>query len=162
MVLPGVLILFCPLILGGLFGPKAIFGYLVGIIVSSVHMSISSTNSGEAWDSSKKFIENGGLKIGKFDEDYSIEDPDIIEEMKQLSKWSEKNKLNNHKIQLFDIKSEEIYCKGSKPYKAAIITDSIGNALKVNGSNLNILIKLSAMISFMFGSFFIQNAIFKF
>ena len=57
MIIPGVMVIFTPLLIGGLFGPKAVSGYLAGVIVSGVQMAISSSNSGGAWDNAKKFIE---------------------------------------------------------------------------------------------------------
>lgn len=57
MILPGAMVIFSPLIIGGLLGPKAICGYLAGVIVSGVQMAISSSNTGGAWDNAKKFIE---------------------------------------------------------------------------------------------------------
>lgn len=57
MILPGIMVIFTPLVLGGLFGPKAVAGYLAGVIVSGVQMAISSSNSGGAWDNAKKYIE---------------------------------------------------------------------------------------------------------
>jgi H(+)-translocating pyrophosphatase len=61
MILPGLMVIFTPLILGALFGPKAVSGYLAGVIVSGVQMAISSSNSGGAWDNAKKFIEGNIL-----------------------------------------------------------------------------------------------------
>jgi inorganic pyrophosphatase len=57
MILPGVMVIFTPLILGGFFGPKAVTGYLIGVIVSGVQMAIASSNSGGAWDNAKKYVE---------------------------------------------------------------------------------------------------------
>lgn len=57
MILPGIMVIFTPLVLGGLFGPKAVSGYLAGVIVSGVQMAIASSNSGGAWDNAKKYIE---------------------------------------------------------------------------------------------------------
>ena len=50
-------VIFTPLVLGTLFGPRAVSGYLAGVIVSGVQMAISSSNSGGAWDNCKKYIE---------------------------------------------------------------------------------------------------------
>jgi Na+/H+-translocating membrane pyrophosphatase len=61
MIIPGVMVIFTPLVLGGLFGPKAVTGYLAGVIVSGVQMAIASSNSGGAWDNAKKYIE--GIKF---------------------------------------------------------------------------------------------------
>jgi inorganic pyrophosphatase len=57
MIAPGIMVIFTPIVLGILFGPKAVSGYLAGVIVSGVQMAISSSNSGGAWDNCKKFIE---------------------------------------------------------------------------------------------------------
>jgi inorganic pyrophosphatase len=57
MVVPGIMVIFTPLVLGTLFGPKSVSGYLAGVIVSGVQVAISSSNTGGAWDNCKKFIE---------------------------------------------------------------------------------------------------------
>jgi Na+/H+-translocating membrane pyrophosphatase len=57
MILPGVLVICTPLVLGFLFGPKSVAGYLTGVIVSGIQMAISASNTGGAWDNAKKFIE---------------------------------------------------------------------------------------------------------
>lgn len=57
MILPGVIVIFTPLTLGIIFGPKAVSGYLAGVIVSGVQMAISASNSGGSWDNAKKYIE---------------------------------------------------------------------------------------------------------
>lgn len=63
MVAPGMLVIFTPLVIGFLFGPKAIAGLLPGALVSGVQMAIASSNSGGAWDNAKKYIEGGHLII---------------------------------------------------------------------------------------------------
>jgi Na+/H+-translocating membrane pyrophosphatase len=121
MILPGIVVLLTPLLMGVLFGPKAVAGYLAGVIVSGVQMAISSSNTGGAWDNAKKYIEAGSL---------------IIDGVK--------------------------YAKGSKPHKAAVIGDTVGDPLKdTSGPSINILIKLSAVVSLVFGSYFQNNYIFS-
>lgn len=56
-------VIFTPLVIGFLFGPKAIAGLLPGALVSGVQMAIASSNSGGAWDNAKKYIEGGHLVI---------------------------------------------------------------------------------------------------
>ena len=56
-------VIFTPLVVGFLFGPKAIAGLLPGALVSGVQMAIASSNSGGAWDNAKKYIEGGHLLI---------------------------------------------------------------------------------------------------
>jgi inorganic pyrophosphatase len=54
------------------------------------------------------------------------------------------------------------YEKHSKPHKAAVVGDTVGDPLKdTSGPSLNILIKLSAIISLVFGSFFMKYHLVK-
>merc|ERR1719453_2401006 len=61
MLKPGALVIASPLVAGLGFGKNACAGLLSGALVSSVQLAISMSNSGGAWDNSKKFISAGGL-----------------------------------------------------------------------------------------------------
>ena len=63
MILPGIIVIFTPLLVGFIGGRSALAGYLAGVIVSGVQMAISSSNTGGAWDNAKKFIEKKNLAI---------------------------------------------------------------------------------------------------
>ena len=111
MVVPGLMVIIAPLLVGFVFGPLAVAGLLTGAIVSGIQMAISAANTGGAWDNAKKYIE-----AGKLGEDHR---------------------------------------KGTETHKAAVIGDTVGDPLKdTSGPSLNILIKLMAIISLVFGSFF--------
>merc|ERR1719230_2318821 len=56
MILPGAMVILGPLIAGLGFGKNACAGMLSGALVSSVQLAISMSNSGGAWDNSKKWI----------------------------------------------------------------------------------------------------------
>lgn len=62
MMPPGALVMFTPIVVGYLFGPRALAGVLAGALVSGVQMAISASNTGGAWDNAKKFIEAGGIE----------------------------------------------------------------------------------------------------
>jgi len=110
MIAPGLLVILTPIIVGFLFGVRALAGVLAGALVSGVQMAISSSNTGGAWDNAKKFIEAGGIEGEK---------------------------------------------KGGNVHKAAVIGDTVGDPLKdTSGPSLNILIKLMAIISLVFGPSF--------
>jgi Na+/H+-translocating membrane pyrophosphatase len=103
------------MIVGVVFGRRAVAGLLLGAIVSGVQMAISAANTGGAWDNAKKYIEGGNLQ----DE------------------------------------NGKVYEKGSDVHKAAVVGDTVGDPLKdTSGPSLNILIKLMAIISLVFASFF--------
>lgn len=59
MMLPGVMAVAMPLVIGILLGTEALGGLLVGSLVSGVMLAIFMSNSGGAWDNAKKYIEEG-------------------------------------------------------------------------------------------------------
>ena len=60
MLVPGIIAILCPLVVGFLLGTEALGGMLAGSLVSGVLLAIFMSNSGGAWDNAKKFIETGG------------------------------------------------------------------------------------------------------
>jgi inorganic pyrophosphatase len=117
MMGPGALVLLSPLVIGFIFGPRAVCGLLAGSIVSGVQIAVSMSNSGGAWDNAKKFIEAGKLSY-------------------------------NGVAQL----------KNSEAHKAAVVGDTVGDPLKdTSGPSINILIKLMAITSLVFGGAFVQK-----
>jgi len=59
MMLPGAITIIAPLLIGFLFGPEALGGFLAGATVSGVLMGIFQNNAGGAWDNAKKSFEKG-------------------------------------------------------------------------------------------------------
>ena len=64
MVLPGLIAIIAPLLVGLCLGLEALAGLLVGSLVTGVLLAIQMANSGGAWDNAKKYIE-GGAHGGK-------------------------------------------------------------------------------------------------
>merc|ERR1712039_693056 len=109
MVAPGLLVILSPLVAGLGFGKNACAGLLSGALVSSIQLAISMSNTGGAWDNSKKYISQGGLGSG--------------------------------------------FMKGSEAHKNYVTGDTAGDPLKdTSGPALNIVMKLTAIISLVFGS----------
>jgi inorganic pyrophosphatase len=109
MIAPGALVIFSPLVAGLGFGRNACAGLLSGALVSSVQLAISMSNTGGAWDNSKKYISAGGL--GKE------------------------------------------FGKGSEAHKNSVTGDTVGDPLKdTSGPALNIVMKLTAILSLVFGT----------
>jgi K(+)-stimulated pyrophosphate-energized sodium pump len=61
MILPGILAVIAPLLVGFLMGPEALGGFLAGATASGVLLGIFMANTGAAWDNAKKWIEEGHL-----------------------------------------------------------------------------------------------------
>jgi K(+)-stimulated pyrophosphate-energized sodium pump len=114
MILPSVLAIVAPIVIGLLLGVEGVAGLLVGALVSGFAMAIMMANAGGAWDNAKKYIEKGNLGG-----------------------------------------------KGSDAHKAGVVGDTVGDPFKdTSGPSLNILIKLMSMVSLVFASFIVQNALF--
>jgi len=59
MILPGVIAIIAPVLVGVLLGASALGGLLAGALVTGVLMAIFMSNAGGAWDNAKKYIESG-------------------------------------------------------------------------------------------------------
>jgi len=124
MVAPGILVIGAPFLVGLFFGVQAVSGLLAGSIVSGVQIAISFSNTGGAWDNAKKYVE-AGTHLSKIK--HGDEDED----------------------------GKYVFAKHSDAHKAAVVGDTVGDPLKdTSGPSINILIKLSAITSLVFGQFF--------
>jgi inorganic pyrophosphatase len=112
MLAPGALVIFSPLVAGLGFGKNCCAGLLSGALVSSVQLAISMSNTGGAWDNSKKYISAGKLIV-----------------------------------------DGKRHAKGSDAHKNSVTGDTVGDPLKdTSGPALNIVMKLTAILSLVFGS----------
>ena len=61
MMLPGVLVIIVPLVIGFTLGVEAVAGLLTGALLSGFLVAVMMANAGGAWDNAKKYIEAGNL-----------------------------------------------------------------------------------------------------
>ena len=67
MLLPGILTIVTPVIIGFLMGPESLGSYMAGVAVSGVLWAIFQNNAGGAWDNAKKSFEAGVEINGKIE-----------------------------------------------------------------------------------------------
>jgi len=145
MIAPGALVIISPLLAGLLFGPSAVEGLLAGAIVSGVQVAISASNTGGAWDNCKKEIEKERSAFKAQMKREGIEIATLTEKIANTSEGELKNALKSHLAASKRLKAL---------HDAAVVGDTVGDPLKdTSGPAINILIKLSAITSLVFGSF---------
>ena len=70
MVLPGIISIAVPVLVGAVLGAEALGGLLIGSIATGFLFAIMMANAGGAWDNAKKYIEAGNLG-GKGSDEHS-------------------------------------------------------------------------------------------
>ncbi len=61
MILPGVIAVAAPVLVGFLISPEALGGMLAGALLGCVLMALMMANAGGAWDNAKKYVEKGNF-----------------------------------------------------------------------------------------------------
>lgn len=67
MILPGLITIITPILIGLIFGAEPLGGYMAGVCVSGVMWAIFQNNAGGAWDNAKKSFEKGVMINGKME-----------------------------------------------------------------------------------------------
>ncbi len=66
MILPGIMAIVAPVVIGKILGAEALAGMLVGSIASGFLLAVMMTKTGGAWDNTKKFVGQGTCRWKRF------------------------------------------------------------------------------------------------
>jgi len=149
MVIPSLMAIVSPVIIGLLLGVGGVMGLLAGGLTSGFAVAIFMANAGGAWDNAKKLIETYGTVTAKqFRESEEARSRVPVRLREELA------------ARAADAPDDMIiYGKGSEDHKAGIVGDTVGDPFKdTSGPSLNILIKLMSMVSVVFAGLIVKFA----
>ncbi len=145
MVIPAILAIVIPIIVGLVLGVAGVMGLLAGGLTSGFALAVFMANAGGAWDNAKKLLESYG----------KITADDMVNSTGNSSKVPASVRdaiLARAKDYVAAGNGDTIvYGKGSDDHKATVVGDTVGDPFKdTSGPSLNILIKLISIVSVVF------------
>jgi K(+)-stimulated pyrophosphate-energized sodium pump len=127
MVLPGVIAVLVPILIGVILGPQAAAGMLMVGTMGGIVMALFMNNGGGAWDNAKKYIEAGNLHVNARGDVVRADDP-----------------------------AGHVEGKKSEAHKASVVGDTVGDPFKdTAGPSLHILIKLLSTITLVLAPLYV-------
>ncbi len=145
MVVPSVLAIAIPVVVGLTLSVPGVMGMLVGGLTSGFAVAVFMANAGGAWDNAKKLLESYGATTAQEMVDgtgNSTKVPDTVRSA-IMDRASEAVAAGNGDL--------IVYGKGSDDHKATVVGDTVGDPFKdTSGPALNILIKLISIVSVVF------------
>jgi Na+/H+-translocating membrane pyrophosphatase len=175
MIAPGALVIGAPIIAGFVFGPHATAGVLAGNIVSGVQVAFSQSNSGGAWDNAKKEVEIQKTKFRIKAENEGVDLAKMRIEWARLTAFQYTGEKDENGLDVLNTNTNEFNQQRYDEIKewmerdtqlreqhiASIVGDTVGDPLKdTSGPAINILVKLSAITSLVFGNYLAHYHIF--
>ena len=153
MILPSLLAIIIPVLVGLLFGVAGVMGLLAGGLTSGFAVAIFMANAGGAWDNAKKLIET----FGKIRAQEIVENPAVRQKLPPVVRDA---LVARAELAVKAGRPDQIiYGKGSEDHKAAVVGDTVGDPFKdTSGPSLNILIKLMSMVSVVFAGLIVRFA----
>lgn len=153
MVVPSLMAIAVPVIVGLVFDVPGVMGLLAGGLTAGFAVAIFMANAGGAWDNAKKLIET----FGKITARQIVEDASIREKIPAAIRAD-----IEARAQLAvraGTPDRIMYGKGSDDHKAGVVGDTVGDPFKdTSGPSLNILIKLMSMVSVVFAGLIVKYA----
>src|SRR6266699_1069605 len=127
MILPGLVAVLTPIAVGSILGPQAEAGLLMVGTMGGTVVATFLNNGGGAWDTSKKYIEAGYLRV--------YAEGEMVDRLDT---------------------SATVLGKNSEPHKASVVGDTVGDPFKdTAGPSLHVVIKLLSTITLVLAPLFI-------
>ena len=145
MVMPSILAIVVPILVGLTLSVAGVMGMLVGGLTSGFALAVFMSNSGGAWDNAKKLLESYGATSAQEMVDGTGNSSKIPNSVRDAIMDRAKEAVGAGHGDLI------VYGKGSDDHKATVVGDTVGDPFKdTSGPALNILIKLISIVSVVF------------
>ncbi|MBX3317176.1 MAG: sodium-translocating pyrophosphatase [Phycisphaeraceae bacterium] len=151
MVVPSILAIIVPILVGLTLSVPGIMGLLAGGLVSGFAVAVFMANAGGAWDNAKKLLESFGKTTAQQMVDGTGNSSKVPAEVREsiLARAQEYVASGQG--------SRLVYGKGSDDHKATVVGDTVGDPFKdTSGPALNILIKLISIVSVVFAGLVVK------
>jgi K(+)-stimulated pyrophosphate-energized sodium pump len=151
MIVPGLLAVIVPILVGFLLRAEALGGTLMVGTITGFLVALLLNNGGGAWDNAKKFVE----EFGKIRAKQLRENPQLLAGLKARSPEIFEDLMKNARESPDDM---IIYGKTSDMHKAAVVGDTVGDPFKdTAGPSLHVLIKLLSTITLVLAPLFVAG-----
>jgi len=171
MVLPGILAVFTPVIMGFLLGPRGLTGVLAGSVAVCFMLALLMANAGGAWDNSKKWCEKCGEEGEPIDPTkknsrkvftrFGIKKAALFDEIlaehgkEALTKSPEEAAVAFANKDSIEALKASLYKLYKDRHGATVVGDTLGDPFKdTSGPALNVLSKTMTMVSLMMAPFY--------
>ncbi len=145
MVVPSILAIVVPIIVGLTLSVPGVMGLLAGGLVSGFAVAVFMANAGGAWDNAKKLLESYGKTTAQDMVDGSGNSGKVPSAVRDAIMARAQEAVAAGRS------DEIVYGKGSEDHKATVVGDTVGDPFKdTSGPALNILIKLISIVSVVF------------
>jgi K(+)-stimulated pyrophosphate-energized sodium pump len=145
MVMPSILAIVVPILVGLTLSVAGVMGMLVGGLTSGFALAVFMSNAGGAWDNAKKLLESYGATTAQEMVDGTGNSTKIPDTVRGAIMDRAKEAVGAGKGDMV------VYGKGSDDHKATVVGDTVGDPFKdTSGPALNILIKLISIVSVVF------------
>ncbi len=151
MVVPAVLAIVIPIVVGLVLGVPGVMGLLAGGLTSGFAVAVFMANAGGAWDNAKKLLESyGRITADDFLDNEGVRNKVPAAVRDAIAARASDMRAAGHG-------GEYVYGKGSDDHKATVVGDTVGDPFKdTSGPSLNILIKLISIVSVVFAGLIVK------